>query len=65
MKSDCFNPLQDGSFRGLLMDGGGKKSPLPKICHTYPTKMKLSTIIPYLKKTQKIYKSRSTPLGFC
>ena len=69
MKSDCFNPLQDGSFRGCSWmggrGGGGKKSPLPKICHTYPTKMKLSTIIPYLKKTQKIYKSRSTPLGFC
>ena len=27
-------------------------------CHTYPTIMKLSTIILYLKKTQKIYGSR-------
>ena len=24
---------------------------LPKICHTYPTMMKLGTVIPYLKKT--------------
>ena len=25
----------------------------PKICHTYPTTMKLGTVIPYLKKIQK------------
>ena len=31
----------------------GKKAPVPKTCHTYPTKMKLGTIIPYLKETQK------------
>ena len=41
------------------MDGGeGQKastpSPqLPKICHTYPTMMKLGTVRPYLKKIQK------------
>ena len=29
--------------------GGGKKAPLPKICHTYPTMMKLGTVKPYLK----------------
>ena len=40
-------------------------SPLPKICHTYPTIMKLGTVIPYLRKTQKIYKSRDTSLDFC
>ena len=44
---------------------GGKKAPLPKICHTYPTMMKLDTIIPYLKKIQKIYESRDTPPEFC
>ena len=41
--------------------GWGKRAirpPLPKICHTYPTMMKLGTIIAYLKKSQKIYKSR-------
>ena len=54
-----------GNF-GLLTDarvggwGGGKKAPLPKICHTYPTMMKLGTVIPYLKKIQKIYESRDT-----
>ena len=42
-----FNPIQDG----------------PKICHTYLTMMKLGTVIPYLKKIQKIYKSRDTPLS--
>ena len=37
-----------------------KKVPLPKICHTYPTMMKLSTFVPYLKKIQKVYESRHT-----
>ena len=53
-----------GAFPGL-MDGGGKKAPLPKICHTYPTMMKLGTVIPYPKKIQKIYESRDTLLEFC
>ena len=35
---------------------GGAKRPLPKICHAYPTMMKLGTVIPYLKKIQKIDK---------
>ena len=33
--------------------GVTKRPPFPKICHTYPTKMKLGTVIPYLKKTEK------------
>ena len=45
--------------------GGGKKSPLPEICHTYPTTKKLGTVIPHLKKIQKIYESRDTPPEFC
>ena len=36
-----------------------------KICHTYPTKMKFATVIPYLKRTRKIYESRGKPLEFC
>ena len=53
-------------FLGLLTDeGGGKKGPFPKICHTYPTMMKLGRVIPYLKKTQRIYESPNTPLDFC
>ena len=35
---------------------GSKRPALPKICHTYPTMMKLGTVIPYLKKSQKIFK---------
>ena len=42
--------------------GGGKKAPLSKICQTYPTMMKLGTVISYVKKIQKIYESRDTPL---
>ena len=30
-----------------------KRLPFPKICHTYPTMMKLGTVIPYLKEIQK------------
>ena len=47
-----LNPVQDGS-------------PLPKIYRTYPTIMKLDTVIPYLEKIQKIYKSCDTLLEFC
>ena len=45
--------------------GGGAKSPLPKICHKHSTILKLGTFILYLKKIQKIYESRDTPLNFC
>ena len=44
--------------------GGGGRLPLPKICHTYPTMMKLGTVIPYLKLIQKIYESSDTPPEF-
>ena len=44
--------------------GGGKKTPpLPIISYAYPTMMKVGTVIPYLKKIQKIYKSLDTPLS--
>ena len=45
--------------------GGGFLAPLPKICHPYPTMMKLGTVIPYRRKIQKMYKSRATFLEFC
>ena len=32
------------------------------LCHTYPTMMKLGTVIPYLKKIQKLYELRDTPM---
>ena len=44
---------------------GGRKIPLPKIVQIYPIMMKFGTIIAYLKKIQKIYKSRDTPPEFC
>ena len=47
------------------MDGEGKKVPLSKICHTYPTMMKLDRVIAYLKNIQKIYESCDAPLEFC
>ena len=57
MKLISFNPIQDVPFRGCSwMRKGGRwseKGPLPKICHTFPTMMKLDTIIPHLKKIQK------------
>ena len=43
---------------------GLKRPRLPKICHTYPTMMKLGKVIPCLKKIQKIYESRDTPPDF-
>ena len=59
-----INPIQDGLFRGCSRMAV-KKAPLHKICHTYPTTMKLGTVIAYLKKIQEIYKSRDTSLQFC
>ena len=45
--------------------GGGGLAPLPKIRHTYPTMMKLGTVTAYLRKIQKMYKSRDTFLDSC
>ena len=60
-----FNPIQDGLFRGCSRMGKGpKKLPFPKIFHTYPKMMKLGTLLPYLKKISKMYKSNNTPLEF-
>ena len=61
-----YQPYSGWAFLGLLTDGGGpKRPPLPKTCQTYPTMMKLGTVIPYPKNIQKIYESRDTPLEFC
>ena len=41
-----LHPIQDGHVRGSSgWGGGGKKAPIPKICHTYPIMMKLSRVI--------------------
>ena len=62
-----INPIQDEPFRGSLRvrgEGAAKRPPFHKICHTYPTMMKLGELIPYLKKIQKIYKLLDTPFEF-
>ena len=35
---------------GIFGAAHWQKGPFPKICHPYPTIMKLGTVIPYLKK---------------
>ena len=52
-KSNLTDLIQDGSFRGCSRTAESQKDLIPKTSHTYPTMMKLSTVIPYLKKTQK------------
>ena len=59
-----LNLLRIGIFEAA-QGGVEQKGSLPKICRTYLTVMKLGTVIPYLKKTQKIYESRDTPLDLC
>ena len=54
-----------GAAHGWGGWGGATRPSLPKICHTYLTMMKLGTVIPYLKKIEKIYESLDTPLEFC
>ena len=55
----CLTLFKMGLF-GAAHGWGAKKAPLPKICHTYPAIMKLGTVIPYLKKTQKKYMNHVT-----
>ena len=50
---------------GAAYKSGAKRPPLSIFCYTYPRIMKLGTVIPYLKKIEKIYESRDTPLEFC
>ena len=58
--SSFFNPTQDGFFGAAHGWGAGGT-----FCHTSPIMMKLGTVIPYLKKIQKLYELRDTPLEFC
>ena len=48
---------------GAAHGWGEKKGPLPKICHTYPTMIKLGTVILYLKKTGKHMSHVAHPLS--
>ena len=54
-----------GIFEAAHRWGGAKRPALPIICHTYPTMMKLGTVIPNLKKIQKLYESCDTFPDFC
>ena len=60
-----INSLQDGLFWGCSRMGGPFWPPLPKIRDTNLAMMKRSTVISYLRKIKKMYKSHNTPLGFC
>ena len=61
------NPIQDGLFRGSAHGWEGGQTGPPSLfnCRTYPTMMKLDTVLPYLKKVLKKYKTCDTPLEFC
>ena len=52
--------LFGAAYECVVWGGWGKKDPL-----SHPTLTKLGTVIPYLKKTQKIHKSHDTSLEFC
>ena len=45
----------------------GQKGPpsVPKTCDTYPTTMKIGTVISYLRIIQKIFELQDKPLEFC
>ena len=61
-----INPIQEGPFQDCSQMMGAKTTTLlAKVGNTYPTVMKLGIVIQYLKKIQKTYKSRDTPLEFC
>ena len=57
--------VQNGPFPGSSLIGGGErqKGSPPKISHTYPTMMNLTTVILYLNKIQKKEKSCDTPFS--
>ena len=59
LRQEALNLFRMGLF-GAAHGWQGVASLLSKICHTYPTLMKLGTVMPYLKKIQKIHKSRDT-----
>ena len=68
VKNLKLNPFQDGHFRDcsrMSVGGGSKRSPLPKICHTYTTIMKLGAIMCYLKNIRKTYESRDRTPEVC
>ena len=58
-----FNSIQYWPFWGCLRIGEhmwGKKAPIPKICQTYSTMMKLGTVIPLTQIRSKKYTNKVT-----
>ena len=58
----CFLFPHGGGW-GKGGEGGGQKGPISKICHTYSTMIKLGTVIPYLKKSNKYMNHMTHPLS--
>ena len=58
-----INHIQVGSFQDCSRIEL-QKCPRPKICHTYPTMMKLSKVIPYLRKFKTYINHVTHPLRF-
>ena len=54
-----LNPIQDGHFRGCSRMAF--LVPLPKICQSYPTMIKLGSYILPKEDPKKTYESRETP----
>ena len=65
--SSFYLVFRMGFFGAAHGWGGGEElfAPLSKICHTYPTMTELGTVIPYLRKIQKMFKLRDTFLDSC
>ena len=52
-----------GAAHRFVEGGRDKMIPLPKIFHAYSAMMKFGTVIPYIKKIQKVYESCDIPLS--
>ena len=61
---EILNPIKDGLFQGCLRMGGLFGLPSLKSATQILQWWNLA-VIPYLRKFQKMCKSRDTPFGFC
>ena len=60
-----LNPIHVGSFQGWSWMGRDQKDPSSLKPVTHILKRWKLAVLPYLKKTPKIYELRDTPLEFC
>ena len=56
------NPWDKGYSKLAKSSPLSQIQPIIQFCLIYPTTMKLGTVIPYLKKIEKIYESHDTTL---